>query len=128
MQTRTHGQAGLHAAVQLPAPTDPGQAVMLGLLPWLSIMAGQQYAALATAGGSLPFSLGNPPQTLSCPTHCTPPTSPLPAQADELHQFLVALSVKKNVDLLHCEKELVEQEFTPDILPDVAFCQLKGHS
>ncbi|RDX56589.1 hypothetical protein K466DRAFT_606734 [Polyporus arcularius HHB13444] len=128
VRSRPRGQAGPHApaaAAQPQAPADALQAMLLGLLPLLGMFAGQQFAALTPASAPLPYSLGNPPRTPASVARMTPPTSPLPPPADELHQFLIALSIKKDVDMLDCEAELAAREFTPDILPSVAFAQLK---
>ncbi|RDX47813.1 hypothetical protein OH76DRAFT_1419438 [Lentinus brumalis] len=88
--------------------------------PWVAY-PGHQYAPMAPP---LAYSSGYMPRTPSRQRPRTPPSSPLPARDQEIHQFLVALLAKRDVDLLSCEAALTAQDFTPDILPDVALARL----
>ncbi len=117
------GTLGPHSAAAPPVG-DPTQALLLGLVPLFTALAGQQLVSAHTAGPSV-FSLDNPPHTPARVSQCSPPSSPLQPDDNELHQFLVALLAKKDIDLLACESQLAALDFTPDILPVVKVSQLK---
>lgn len=118
---KARGRAGPHTAPHMfmpPAPSMPGDPHSMYYMPppynpWL-----------AYAPPPLAYSSGYMPQTPSRRQYRTPPTSPLPPRAEEIHQFLVALLAKRDVDLLSCEAALTAQDFTPDILPDVTLARL----
>ncbi|KAI0794060.1 hypothetical protein C8Q74DRAFT_1365587 [Fomes fomentarius] len=120
---KPRGTLGPHSAAA-PSVGDPTQALLLGLMPLFTALAGQQLVSAHTAGPSV-FSLGNPPRTPAHVSQRSPLSSPLQPDDNELHQFLVALLAKKDIDLLACESQLAALDFTPDILPVVEVSQLK---
>lgn len=95
---------------------DPAQAMLMGLAPLLTALAGQHLLSASATPA---------PQTPKRSRQLSPPSSPLSPGSSELHQFLIALLTKKDVDLLDAEASLAERDYTPDILHQVDRAELK---
>jgi hypothetical protein len=53
------------------------------------------------------------------------PLSPAPAEGSEIRAFLTDLASSSGIDITDMEHELVELDFTPDVIPDVAVVRLQ---
>ncbi|KAI0713715.1 hypothetical protein C8Q76DRAFT_796649 [Earliella scabrosa] len=103
------GTSGPHAVPPATTTgTDLTQAILIGLLPVLSGLAGQQLASAHAAN----VSSMSTSSRLQDDVYSSPPMS-LSSSDDELHQFLVALLAKKHVDLLDSEEKLAADDYTP---------------
>ncbi|KAI0743072.1 hypothetical protein C8Q80DRAFT_1192458 [Daedaleopsis nitida] len=115
---KARGVGGPHAPPASPSPAmDPTQAMLMGLAPLLTALAGQHLLSSSSAPA---------PQTPKRSRQLSPPSSPLSPGSSELHQFLIALLDKKDVDLLESEASLAAKDYTPDILHQVDRAELKA--
>lgn len=125
-EPKPRGRTGPHPAIETTPSVPAASSDLTSITPLLMTVIVKQAMDMISASGSHRQHSASPSRRRrsASPRSSPPPSSPIPSNDSELHEFLLALLAKKGIDFTSFEEALAAEEYSPGILAAVPVQEL----